>query len=97
MRMMGAKYRIKDTFIITGRGLVLAGTIEEGEIFTGDYIEFIAFGKTRKRKITGVSGMRKADDERMNVGLLIECENENEKVELRRWRPQNEIGIISKE
>lgn len=95
--MITAKYRIKNTFIITGRGLVLAGMIEEGEIFTGDYIEFKAFDKTRKRKITGVSGMRKADDETMNVGLLIECENENEIVELRRWTPQNELGIIGKD
>jgi translation elongation factor EF-Tu-like GTPase len=94
---MAAKYRIKDTFIITDRGLVLAGTIEEGVVLTGDYIEFDAFDKKRKRRIKGVSAMRKVDDEAMNVGLLIECENEKEIHELRRWRPDNELGIIVKE
>jgi translation elongation factor EF-Tu-like GTPase len=94
---MTTKYTIRDTFIITGRGLVLAGTIEEGMILTGDYIEFDAFGKKRKRKITGVSAMRKADDEAMKTDLVIECENENEMGELRRWRPMNEVGIITKE
>lgn len=94
---MTAKYRIKDTFIITGRGLVLAGTIEEGVVVIGDYIEFDAFDKKRKRKIMGVSSMRKADDKEMNVGLLIECENENEIHELRRWRPENELGILTKD
>ena len=94
---MTAKFTIKDTFIITGRGLVLAGMIEEGMVVTGDYIEFDAFERRRKRRIKGVSGMRKADDEEMNVGLLIECENENEVFELRKWRPDNELGIIGRE
>ncbi|MBT1706533.1 hypothetical protein [Chryseosolibacter indicus] len=94
---MTAKYRIKDTFIITGRGLVLAGTIEEGVVVTGDYIEFDAFEKKRKRRIIGVSSMRKADDKEMNVGLLIKCDNEDEILELRKWRPENELGIIVKE
>jgi len=93
---MAAKYRIKDTFIITGRGLVLAGTIDEGVVITGDYIEFDAFDKRRKRKITGVSSMRNVDKE-MNVGLLIECETEDEIQELRRWRPDNELGVLTKE
>jgi translation elongation factor EF-Tu-like GTPase len=94
---MTAKYRIKDTFIITGRGLVLAGTIEDGVVVTGNYIEFDAFDQKRKRRITGVSSMRKADDTEMNVGLLIKCENEDEILELRGWRPENELGIIVKE
>jgi hypothetical protein len=41
--------------------------------------------------------MRKADNKEMNVGLLIECENENEVHELRRWRPENEPGIFTKD
>ncbi|MBL0741361.1 hypothetical protein [Chryseolinea lacunae] len=95
MKMI-SRFRIKDTFIITDRGLVLAGTIEEGVVYFGDYIEFDAFGKKRKRRIKGVSSMRKADDETMNMGLLIECENESEMLELRRWRPENELGILTK-
>jgi translation elongation factor EF-Tu-like GTPase len=93
---MTGTYRIKDTFIITGRGLVFAGTIEKGVVVAGDYIEFEAFDKKRKRRIKSVSGMMKANNEEMNVGLLIDCENENEILELRRWRPENELGIIFK-
>jgi translation elongation factor EF-Tu-like GTPase len=94
---MVAKYTIKDTFIITGRGLVLSGKIEEGEVRPGDFIEFNAFNKTRKRRITGVDFMRKAEDKEFNVGLLIKCENEDEILELRKWRPQTEIAIITQE
>ena len=94
---MKAKYIIYATFIITGRGLVLAGKIVEGSVFTGDYIEFEAFQKKRRKKIIGVSGMRKTQNETLNTGLLIECENKAEIDELRRWKPADALGIISKE
>ncbi len=94
---MKAKYIIKATFKITGRGLVLGGYIEEGVIFPGDYIEFVAFAKTRKKKITAIEGLRKALDHTSNTGLLISCENEDEIDELRDWKPQNDMAIITKE
>ena len=93
---MKAKYKINDTFKITGRGLVLAGHIEEGLIYIGDYIEFDAFDKRRKRKITGIEYIRKAIPDKTNTGLLIKCEDDNEIDELRTWRPNGEIGIILK-
>ena len=92
-----AKYIIKDAFKITGRGLVLAGHIDEGEIYLGDFIEFNAFDKRRKRKITGIEGIRNANPDKTNTGLLIKCEDETEIDELRTWRPDNEVGLISKE
>jgi translation elongation factor EF-Tu-like GTPase len=92
-----AKYTIKDTFKITGRGLVLAGHIDEGVIYIGDFIEFNALDKKRKRKITGIEGIRKANPDKANTGLLIKCEDENEIDELRTWRPDNEVGLIFKE
>jgi translation elongation factor EF-Tu-like GTPase len=94
---MTTKYRIKDTFKITGRGLVLAGYIEEGVVSVGDYIEFTVFDKKIKRKITGVEGIRKANPDKTNTGLLIECENENEIDELRQWRPKDDIGLVTKD
>jgi translation elongation factor EF-Tu-like GTPase len=94
---MKAKFRILDTFTITGRGLVMAGYIEEGIFETGDYIEFSAFDKKRKRKITGISSFYKPNPHVMTTGLLIKCDDENEIDELRRWRPKDEVGAISEE
>ena len=92
-----AKYIIKDTFKIRGRGLVLAGYIEQGVIYVGDYIEFNALDKRRKRKITEVVGTTEANQDKTNTGLLIKCEDDNEIDELRTWRPNADIGIILKE
>jgi translation elongation factor EF-Tu-like GTPase len=94
---MTAKYRIKDTFKITGRGLVLAGYIEEGIVLTGSYIEFSAFDIKRKRKIIGVEGVRQANPDKANTGLLIECVDKNEIDELRSWRPKDDIGVITRD
>ncbi|WP_018344764.1 hypothetical protein [Cytophaga aurantiaca] len=94
---MTAKYIIKNIFRITGRGLVLAGYIEEGEVFIGDYIEFSIFEKTIKRKILGVEGIRKANADNTNTGLLIECHSEKEIDELGQWIPKDEIGLVTKD
>lgn len=93
---MTAKYTIKDLFHITGRGIVLAGHIEEGTILTGDFIEFTALGKKRKRKITGVNYIRKPND-KDKVGLLIKCADDKEIDDLRTWKPKDSVGVISKE
>lgn len=92
---MIAKYRIKDIFKITGRGLVLAGYIEDGEVSVGDYIEFTAFGKIIKRRISGIEGIRKVNFEKTNTGIFIECNNENEINELVQWVPKDDIGLIT--
>jgi translation elongation factor EF-Tu-like GTPase len=93
-----AKFKIKDTFVITGRGLVLAGAIEDdGTIAPGDYIEFNAYGTMRKRRINGVSGIRKAADDSLNIGLLIDCLNEAEIIELRKWRPVDEPAMVTQD
>jgi putative acetyltransferase len=89
-------YAIEDTFNITGRGLVLAGRIVEGNIntFAGDYIEFTAVNRLRRRRIKGVemfSGPRVGFSK---IGLLIQCEDKAEIEELRAWRPFNEIARI---
>lgn len=94
---MKAKYIITDTFVITARGLVLAGILENGTVASGDYIEFTAYNKKRKRKITGIASMRKADSAQTNTSLMIKCEDDDEILELRKWRPKKEVGVISKE
>ena len=86
-----AVYNIKDTFKITGRGLILAGTIVEGTFNTGDFISFSSGDQLKLRKITGIEMSNSIE---RNVGILIRCENEEEIDELRAWRPFNEIARI---
>ena|SRR5687767_969319 len=89
-----AKYKIADIFSITGRGLVFAGYITDGEIFIGDEIEFTVFNKIRKRKITGIEGIRTSQLNPVNTGLLIKCENDLEIEEFHNWKPENQIALI---
>ncbi len=90
-------YVIEDTFNITGRGLVLAGRIVEGNIntFAGDYIEFSAVNRLRRRRIKGIELLSGPRVDFSKIGLLIQCENKAEIDELRAWRPFNEIACIS--
>lgn len=89
-------YAIEDTFKITGRGLVLAGRVVEGNIntFAGDHIEFMAGNRLRRRRISGVQMFSGSYANFSKIGLLIKCENEAEIDELRAWRPFNEIARI---
>ena len=91
-----AKYSIADTFKITGRGLLFAGYIIEGTISIGDTIEFTAFGTLRQRRIIGIEGIRKSQPDRVNTGLLIECNNLHEIDELRNWKPEKIEAVIYK-
>src|SRR5205085_4396216 len=66
---------IEDVFGIKGRGTVVTGRIERGRVKTGDEIEIIGFGVTRKTVVTGVEMFQKtladggiAGD---NVGCLL--------------------------
>jgi elongation factor Tu len=65
---------IEDVFSITGRGTVVTGRIERGIVKTGDEIEIVGLGDTRKTVCTGVEMFRKILDEGMagdNVGCLL--------------------------
>jgi selenocysteine-specific translation elongation factor len=93
-----AKYLIEDTFKITGRGIVLAGSVVEGTIHLGDYIEFEAFNKKWRRKIIGIDDdIRYASPNRRKTGLLVKCEDDKEIDELRQWKPNGDLGVILKE
>jgi elongation factor Tu len=65
---------VEDVFTITGRGTVVTGRIERGQVKVGDEIEVIGFGETKKTTCTGVEMFRKLLDEGQagdNVGLLL--------------------------
>ena len=93
LRKADAKYQIEETFKITGRGIVLAGTVLEGEINIGDLMIFEFKNSVLVRKITGIEGIR-ATIEKPNTGILIECINETEIDELRNWNPNKIIAEI---
>jgi len=72
---------IEDIFSISGRGTVVTGRVERGRIKTGEEIEIVGFGETRKRVVTGVEMFRKILDEGMagdNIGVLLRGTDKDE-------------------
>jgi elongation factor Tu len=72
---------IEDIFTISGRGTVVTGRVDRGQIKTGEEIEIVGFGETRKRVVTGVEMFRKILDEGQagdNVGILLRGTDKNE-------------------
>jgi elongation factor Tu len=66
---------VEDVFSITGRGTVATGRIETGVVVTGEELEMIGLGASKKRTVcTGVEMFRKILDRGEagdNVGLLL--------------------------
>ena len=66
---------VEDVFSITGRGTVATGRIETGVVNTGDELELIGLGQTKRKSVcTGVEMFRKILDRGEagdNVGLLL--------------------------
>ncbi|MDO8614412.1 MAG: elongation factor Tu [Dehalococcoidia bacterium] len=65
---------IEDVFGIKGRGTVVTGRIERGVVKTGEEVEIVGFGETRKTVCTGVEMFRKILDTGEagdNVGCLL--------------------------
>jgi elongation factor Tu len=65
---------IEDIFTISGRGTVVTGRVERGQIKTGEDVEIVGFGETKKRVVTGVEMFRKTLDDGQagdNVGILL--------------------------
>jgi hypothetical protein len=84
-----AKYYISDTFLITGRGIVFAGYIQDGEVKMGSYIELPTPNKIILRRIVGIEGIRFSQPDKVNTGLCIACIDDKEIKELRDWKPSN--------
>jgi elongation factor Tu len=65
---------IEDIFSISGRGTVVTGRIEQGQVKVGEEIEIVGIRPTVKRVVTGVEMFKKILDEGQagdNVGLLL--------------------------
>jgi elongation factor Tu len=65
---------IEDVFGIKGRGTVVTGRIERGIVNSGEDVEIVGFGETRKTVCTGVEMFRKILDSGEagdNVGCLL--------------------------
>jgi elongation factor Tu len=65
---------VEDVFSITGRGTVGTGRVERGRITSGENVEVVGFGPTRKTVATSVEMFRKILDEAIagdNVGVLL--------------------------
>jgi len=65
---------VEDVFTISGRGTVVTGRVERGQIKVGEEIEIVGFAPTQKTVCTGVEMFRKTLDYGQagdNVGLLL--------------------------
>jgi elongation factor Tu len=65
---------IEDVFSISGRGTVVTGRIEQGEVKVGEEIEIVGIRETEKTTVTGVEMFRKLLDSGQagdNVGCLL--------------------------
>jgi len=65
---------IEDVFGIKGRGTVVTGRIERGQVKPGEEIEIVGFGERRKVTVTGVEMFQKTLDSGVagdNVGCLL--------------------------
>ena len=65
---------IEDVFSISGRGTVVTGRIETGEVKVGEEVEIIGIRDTSKTTVTGVEMFRKLLDQGQagdNVGCLL--------------------------
>ena len=65
---------IEDVFTITGRGTVVTGRVERGQVKVGDAVEIIGIKETQNSVVTGVEMFRKLLDYAEsgdNVGILL--------------------------
>ena len=65
---------IEDVFSITGRGTVVTGRVEQGQLTVGTEVEIVGIRDLQKTVVTGVEMFRKLLDSAMagdNVGLLL--------------------------
>ena len=65
---------VEDVFTITGRGTVVTGRVERGEINVNEEVEIVGIRPPAKTTVTGIEMFRKLLDEGQagdNVGLLL--------------------------
>src|SRR3954470_19808831 len=65
---------IEDVFSISGRGTVVTGRVDRGQVKVGEEIEIVGFTPTQKKIVTGVEMFRKLLDSGQagdNIGVLL--------------------------
>jgi elongation factor Tu len=65
---------VEDVMTITGRGTVVTGRIEQGQVKVGEEVEIVGLRPTQKTTVTGVEMFRKLLDSGQagdNVGILL--------------------------
>ncbi len=65
---------IEDVFTITGRGTVVTGRVERGQLKLNDEVEIVGLKETKKTVVTGIEMFRKQLDyaeEGYNAGVLL--------------------------
>ncbi len=65
---------IEDIFSITGRGTVVTGRVERGQLAPGEEVEIVGFGKRFKTVATSLEMFRKILDQGVagdNIGILL--------------------------
>src|SRR5512141_1784200 len=65
---------IEDVFSISGRGTVVTGRVERGQVKVGEEVEIVGFKATEKKVVTGVEMFRKLLDAGVagdNIGVLL--------------------------
>jgi len=65
---------IEDVFSISGRGTVVTGRVEKGQVKVGEEVEIVGIRPTSKTTVTGVEMFRKLLDEGQagdNIGALL--------------------------
>ena len=65
---------IEDVFTITGRGTVVTGRVERGQVKVGDQVEIVGIKETQTSVVTGVEMFRKLLDYAEagdNIGVLL--------------------------
>jgi elongation factor Tu len=65
---------VEDVFTITGRGVVVTGTVERGVLKVGDTVEIVGIKATKTATVTGIEVFRKMLDEAKagdNIGVLL--------------------------
>ncbi len=65
---------VEDVFSISGRGTVVTGRVERGELALNEEVELVGLRETKKTVVTGIEMFRKSMEECQagdNVGLLL--------------------------
>ena len=72
---------IEDVFTITGRGTVVTGRVERGQVKVGDQVEIVGIKETQTSVVTGVEMFRKLLDYAEagdNIGVLLRGVNRDQ-------------------